>query len=195
MLTGLGAIWAPARTGLAVRLELASLRSLSFINLALTWVAFLIPGTLSLVLGPRMLSLTPGGSRTLVIDDHASLVALAACIAVPLYLGITLWTSGQRLIRGRNCRETYWAAMAMASYPLAYASLFLLGSTLFIRALPREAVYEPAVGVIGMFIVASIANRWLIIFAAMAIAAVVHRTVFHRTRFANPIRPSGPQEE
>ena len=194
MMTGLGSIWAPARTGLAVRLELASLRSLCFVNLALTWVAFLIPGTLSLVFGPRMLSLTPGGSRTLVIDDHASLLAAAAFVAVQLYLGISLWVCGQRLFRGRNCRESYWAAMALGAYPLAFASLFLLGTTLIIRALPKDAVYQPPVGMLGLFIVAWIANRWLVVFAAMAIAALVHWTVFRRTRFANPIRAVGSAE-
>jgi ABC-type uncharacterized transport system permease subunit len=44
---------------------------------------------------------------------------------------------------------------------------------------------------LGLFIVAWIANRWLVVFAAMAIAAFGHWTVFRRTRFANPIRAVG----
>lgn len=192
--TGLGAIWAPARTGLDVRLELASLRFLCFVNMGLTLVALLIPAAASLAFGPRMLSLTPGGSRTLVIDDHAVILGAAALVAVPVYLGITLWVCGQRLFRGRNCRESYWAAMALASYPLAFMALFLLCTSLLIRSLPKDQVYQPVVGVLGMFTVASIANRWLIVFAAMALAALVHRTVFNRTRFANPIRVVGSAE-
>lgn len=154
----------------------------------------LIPGVLTLVMGERMLSLTPSSGATFVIPDTGMYGAVFASIGLPIYLGACLLTSAQRLLQRRNCRESDWAAMAAPPIRLPSGRSSCLASHSSSETWPVGVVhYVSGLDLAPLLVlIVAIANRMVPIIIAIVLAAIIHVAVFRCTRDANPARPFPP---